>query len=837
MLKGAKYVADAVSVAFPPSSIILTAVTLILTAAHDVSNHYDKIMAFLEEMNAFLERIHMLEDKLPQLEGYQNHLLRVFTAMLKICSLTRKAIDDGRMKRFGKIILRGSEDPALSGATGSLETAMKRLESATGIATLAGVQDIKGDTKDIKQRGEDIYGLIVDMNAGQQKSDTEMKEQLEAMVARFDKMFENQSRLGNLSTLESETRPVDPGLRKQAAFNTINALFPDKVSPISQGREIERVLIEGTSGWLQENQDWLDWREAKPLKNVLWLTGPAGSGKSCATYVASTDLKLSTASNLNTSVAAVYLKDFAEDEYPFKGIFCSIVNQIAARNVSYCERVAASFHRAFSGIDWGRLDTLDNLWNQLIEKEFKTDSEAQLFIVLDGVDENKSRDTGVVHDTVDTEIAKRLNQIVNKRLRIQVCVTSRPTWMIPIDSFNRIELGKEETKQDMRNLVAARIASSSRLSRCRKRTKMLIMSHILTEAENLLAAEHMLLIFSQIHQEDTMIKQLPQVPGTLHGLFERLESAILRNRRPQQTKALRTLFAWLAFASRPLSIADVDEILRTHLDDQVFNFEDELSGPAGQILEFASLSEDEYSENETESGVLEQSMEQDEFEREVSVKGEAILTSHNNTSILRFRNRSLREFFTTSSGKAEELRSDHSTSHAAIFATSVNLICRIQDSPPDDRQNRISGALMDYAVSNWAHHFDQIKMGELEDEQIVTVLHSIKDILTNKNNAVSRIVEHCGQPKSFFDSMSWGAERYVLVQDALPPWLDKGLQLGRERLGDTFDWVKKTKHDNGIVMADSLRAYTKFWLQGCEHPDWTAAWGLGLSTLVLVCPV
>ncbi len=54
ILKGAEFLANSASVAFPPSSAILTALTWVMKASSTVSKDYDKIQAFFGELNEFL---------------------------------------------------------------------------------------------------------------------------------------------------------------------------------------------------------------------------------------------------------------------------------------------------------------------------------------------------------------------------------------------------------------------------------------------------------------------------------------------------------------------------------------------------------------------------------------------------------------------------------------------------------------------------------------------------------------------------------------------------------------------------------------------------------------
>lgn len=161
ILKGAELLANSASAAFPPSSAILTALTWVMKASGSVSKDYDQIQAFFEELNEFLQRLSMIEKTVPKSTGYRLHLMNVFVVIMKILGLATKATKEGRLKRFGKTILRGGGDDALAGAYSSLVTAFARLESATNFANLAvGYANLE-NTNQIKQAAWDL-------NAGQQ---------------------------------------------------------------------------------------------------------------------------------------------------------------------------------------------------------------------------------------------------------------------------------------------------------------------------------------------------------------------------------------------------------------------------------------------------------------------------------------------------------------------------------------------------------------------------------------------------------------------------------------------------------------------------------------------
>lgn len=231
ILRSAKYVAGVASTAFPPSSAILTALTFVVTASQDVSKDYDKIAAFFEELHAFLERVSMLEQRLPQLAGYQHHLMQVFSAILKVCGLVTKATKEGRLKRFGKTILRGGEDSELADASGALDTAMKRLESATGFATLVGVQEANEGTRRLEEKSDQASRMLYDLNANVQSSHSDTIEMYQVMSAKLDHMSLTRScyEITKLGLCLGKAPQIEPGAfkgREDELQQLRNALLP-----------------------------------------------------------------------------------------------------------------------------------------------------------------------------------------------------------------------------------------------------------------------------------------------------------------------------------------------------------------------------------------------------------------------------------------------------------------------------------------------------------------------------------------------------------------------------------------------------------------------------------
>lgn len=796
-----------------------------MKASHDVSKDYDKIMAFFDELNSFLERLQVLEQKLPLFSGYRNHLIRAFSAILRICGLTTKAIKEGRLKSFGKTILRGGEDDDLASASAALETAMKRLESATGFATLAGIQSIKEDTQKIDDKAEQQLGLLYGMTESLQSSHSENLEWFQDMSAKFDQMLQIQRKTARESDPRSESQNVDPGLRRRAAFNIVNRKFPDKNDSTSHRREIQHVLVNGTAEFILQRPELTAWMDRSPDHQVLWLTGQAGVGKTCVASLISRRLQLSTASNSNYSVATVFFKDVAYDEYVPRSVLCSIVNQIASRDVAYCEQAAVTELSGWPEPEWNK-EVVGKLWEELIVSKFQRDSKSYLFLILDGVDECNDPE-------VKAMLSQRLHHIVANELHIHVLMTSRPAWESEIEdpdqAFKKINISQEDIRADMQMLIEARIQTSSRLYRCRKRIKQLIISQVLKKADSMLYIEHALRLLNRIHQEQLMLKQLRTLPESLFGLFDLLEVGVHAKRRPQQLDAIRTLFAWLAFARRPLSVSGANALLRMRLEDPFFSFEDELSGAAGAFLEIINTSDESVTDREDGVQEADEIVDRDQVDRAVFESS----GSDGSASILRFRSRSLREFFTTVTTGESSLRSLQDTSHATILQLLVNLICGVGMQQFNEHETQSDETLIKYAVSSWLYHFSSISMENLTETQVCGVLRSLKLLLTNTNNATKVIEKQCPAVDGqiyFAKSLDWSREIYLSIKPVMIPWLNRGLLVGKDLIDqEEYAWVQRLAEQPAVITLDMVKGHIANWL---KDPDkLITAYKLALSAI------
>ncbi|KAJ5749249.1 uncharacterized protein N7511_010945 [Penicillium nucicola] len=148
-------VASAAS-AFPPAmpvSLIFTAFGQVMQSFADVSADYDNVMGFLDFTHRFFDRLSILDQKLPNMLPFQRCVTRIFSSILKICSIAQKYATQKRLRKWFSNLVKGS-DEELKAASTQLEEAVNEFNQAAGLTTLRSVdvmsevvQSIEGNTE------------------------------------------------------------------------------------------------------------------------------------------------------------------------------------------------------------------------------------------------------------------------------------------------------------------------------------------------------------------------------------------------------------------------------------------------------------------------------------------------------------------------------------------------------------------------------------------------------------------------------------------------------------------------------------------------------------------
>lgn len=167
---------------------------------------------------------------------------------------------------------------------------------------------------------------------------------------------------------------------------------------------------------------------------------------------------------------------FKEDSGKMQSVYnalACIVWQIARSDSRYCQKVGRELNKSSD------FDDDMSVWDRLIAKNYPSNGDERLFLVIDDLDEAPAEQAEALFQI--------LSQLHTEELKISVFLTSRPTFIPPCksDSCARVDVTRDLIFADIESLISARCESLPRLSNFSKRTKKRILGRIASKADGI----------------------------------------------------------------------------------------------------------------------------------------------------------------------------------------------------------------------------------------------------------------------------------------------------------------------------------------------------------------
>jgi hypothetical protein len=852
ILSGAKYIADAASAAFPPSAAILTALTYVMKVSKDVSKDYDKLMIFFGELKSFLERIGMMESRLSDSpKAYTSHILRVFVAIMQMLGLATRAVAEGRMWRSLKTMLRGGGDDELAGATGSLETAMKRLESATGIATLAKVLDIDRDTTEIKGNVVTIVGLAQNISTDMARMDGTAQEMAQGVQSLHDKVDANYLKLSAKfeQMLEAQQHSLAPpaapasaakvgAANKPTSFNVVQRFFNAHDDSNARNQEIEYNFVDGTTEWLFERKEFVTWRKDPSASPYLWIIGEVGVGKSFLAYSVLRKLQKQTASHSKMTVAHYYFRQQNfEGRSAANNVFAvmhsmlsAIVNQIAMYDKAFCDQVATTITTIREDIVY--FDVVTRFEKFLAFKFQETSAEESpncLFLILDGLDEICES---------SKEIIMCLQEIITSKWNIRVLLTSRANFkgIDELAGAEKIRITKDDVKNDVQVIAASKIKHASRLRKLRPAAKRIVENTLVEQSDCLLYTDQALRRLNKYHQESSVLTALSELPKGLDGLYRKLEEEVAARRTPGELQTVRLVYTWIAFAKQSISVEQLTDIVKLRGLSKLFNIEEEISSRSGLVLTVTRNLDPAMFDSEDADEIDQSSLD--------AIPVSELVATVDTAPIVRFHNRSMKDHLHETSSTESSICESKSSAAFSMFELCAQIITSSVEGPVCARLRR-------YAATNWALHFNDIDSSTMTDEAFDRGLHILYDVLTNKNDVATFVEKNYvltpnSSPYFYIDNSPYAyihaqakrgrGLRMTQFRSNVEQWLKRWADVGSlENQPELSAWVQELAAQPERTLDTLAKAHLKNWLGACE--DKLIPYTFAISALNYVSPL
>lgn len=683
--------------------------------------------AFFEDMNAFLQRITILESRLPSYPAYRNCLMDVFTSVLEMCGFATKFIQLKRFKKWILTMIRGQDDE-LAGARKKMDTTISRLQAATEYAILGNTEKLQAMSAELIENEEmqtrmleEQSKMLTTVIESQENVRNDLQD-IRKLLSVFQEQRKEQSHAGKQRSARD----------KPPTSNRVRTFFYNLIDPAHEYRNLKESLIPEMSRWVFDEEQWASWlaqSKEQESSKLLYIAGPPGSGKShIAVTVYERLAQLADQDpDRNTCVVNFYFRETRDETRCFYYAINWLVIQMAERNSHLCEKINVELSREDSDIvqdDW------KDIWKKVIAPLFEPSSKSRLQIVFDGLDE-------LAPDGVQQPAGLEfLKTVAESDLNISVLCTTRststrstfPKQMDEIGSKS-IQITKEKQVLDYKTLIWHHLDHWPELKKLSQYMRQRVSSTLEEKADCLLYVEHMLRRFHSLSREPLILRHLDQeMPDNLEQFYSVMLSDVFRKTTSEQREALKTLFLWIAFAVRPITLSEALAIVKLAPGD--FELEEELQD--SQLSRFLRIADREEEvdlsapTSDSDLGDL-----QEPGSREQSASDDFNLP-------LKFQERSMRDYFR--SAKVNEdtnsLRTRGFEAHRQIFLTLSQLLCGKISTDISDR-------LCGFAKSSWFMHLGWVwwynLQGNPTEEQKIELLDAMAAVFNGEGESAANI--------------------------------------------------------------------------------------------------
>lgn len=337
----------------------------------------------------------------------------------------------------------------------------------------------------------------------------------------------------------------------------------------------------------------------------------------------------------------------------------------------------------------------------------------------------------------------------------------------------------------------------------------------------MLYAEHMLRHFSMIGREPLVLKQLEHsMPKSLEDCYDGILHGLEHKTASSQLGALKSLLAWLSFSSRPLTLADSLQLLKTVFNSDL-DLESELQGnQLARVLKIAGRDERQSSDSQT--------------------RGAAIGTDENPDAKyddsdlpLKFQGRSMRDYFRQARDATEDLRTPESVAHRKIFLVCCDIICGKIEVENE--------SLRSYAARMWVYHLSWASITPETNGDIVACLEGLGGIMTNAHGAASFFQNHGVDYEEIHSDYADEFPVTDFENDALisnmaywATMISILTQINDLFSQSTVTWAEETVKDRRNAFVSLAKAHITEWLQAADVESASTSYKFSRSCIALV---
>ena len=478
-------------------------------------------------------------------------LSEILVTLIEIFALSTKAIKGGRLLKFTRNVLLGSDDK-IQASIGMLDQLTKTEASLVGAETLT----------ESKRTGRVVDGMSVTVAS----TNVTVQETGQTVGQMSLEVTEVRETLGDVLLKVSELRKESKDDQEKMHQDSVkNALRPSKTNtPQDWYDKINKSRVPGTGDWIRGEDIFKSWI-GKDVP-VIFVSGNPGAGKSFLSSNIIAFLREQHPQGVqhpsHVSVGYFFFKDDNASTRSFHQALRDLAYQISQNDSVYQKYLSNTVE------DYESISTLESAWRTLFVSYFLTDKDvdSSVYVLFDGVDEAFETERqiflGLVKDVYDA----------GQHARIQLAMVGRPQLSDQIVEALELESEKEmptihvnslKNSGDIEQYIKNSIQKSVILKRVSSKLREEIVEKLSSGAQGMFIwVDLMLKELLKKRNESSMRKSLEQAPKGLKEILRHVLESFSASSNEEELEYLNELLAWTACAPRPFKLGEIETILK-----------------------------------------------------------------------------------------------------------------------------------------------------------------------------------------------------------------------------------------------------------------------------------
>ncbi|KAL6408531.1 hypothetical protein AUP68_08389 [Ilyonectria robusta] len=379
----------------------------------------------------------------------------------------------------------------------------------------------------------------------------------------------------------------------------------------------------------------------------------------------------------------------------------------------------------------------------------------------------------------------------------------------------------------MQRLLDSRFESLPRLSRFSDHVKAEV-AKVMTDGKyGLQYTDRILQYLDSKGLERPAMKALDELPEDLPSFYNNLLATCSENLKEQERPLLKLIFAWIAFAERPLTLEEAYSLLKLKFR-KLIDLEAEIAGRCSSILDMSStlIWEDRVQKKPEKEVKSDSNIEGWADDRADRVKHRDKFQP-DSSLLVHFQENTLREYMRSGDVPNNTVQTSPLLSHVDIFTTCTEVLCSCEEQgeleSADPRRT-----LQKYAASYWMAHFKEIldiATSEKDytisapDEVVIRVIECFSHICSNKMDVVKKLLQH--DAGTCYDDFDEGLPYCIKL------WAQKALECSQNLLSDEVRrWAQRAVENPAEVLQPLARNHVIRWFTEIHEDTASRAFNL-----------